>query len=80
MRYLFIIINLIGVITPLKSESYKEVDCNSAMTQYEMNICSNRSLYKNDLKLKEEIGDSEVYRKWKIKFEITKQSVSSIFT
>ena len=66
MKYLFIIISLIGVITPLKSESYKEVDCNSAMTQYEMNICSNRSLYKNDLKLKEEIGDSDVYRKWKI--------------
>ena len=66
MKHLFIIISLIGFNMPLKSESYKEVDCKSAMTQYEMNICSNRSLYKNDLKLKEEIGDSEVYRKWKI--------------
>ena len=64
MKHLFIIISLIGVITPLKSESYKEVDCNSAMTQYEMNICSNRSLYKNDLKLKQEIEDNVVFEKW----------------
>ena len=64
MKHLFIIVSLIGVITPLNSEPNNDVDCNSAMTQYEMNICSNRSLYKNDLKLKEEIGDSEVYKKW----------------
>ena len=64
MKFLFIIFSLIGVITPLKSESYKEVDCDSAMTQYAMNICSSRSLYKNDLKLKQEIEDNVVFEKW----------------
>ena len=64
MKFLFIIFSLIGVITPLKSESYKEVDCDSAITQYEMNICSSRSLYKNDLKLKQEIEDNVVFEKW----------------
>ena len=64
MKLLFIIFSLIGVMTPLKSESYKEVDCDSAMTQYEMNICSSRSLYKNDLKLKQEIEDNVVFEKW----------------
>ena len=64
MKFLFIIFSLIGVMTPLKSESYKEVDCDSAMTQYEMNICSSRSLYKNDLKLKQEIEDNVVFEKW----------------
>ena len=64
MKNLFIFVSLISVISPLKSESYKEVDCNSAMTQYSMNICSNRTLYKNDLELKEEIGDSDVFEKW----------------
>ena len=64
MKHLFIIASLITVISPLKSESYKEVDCNSAMSQYAMNICSNRTLYKNDLELKEEIGDSDVFEKW----------------
>lgn len=64
MKFLFIIFSLIGVMTPLKSESYKEVDCDSAITQYEMNICSSRSLYKNDLKLKQEIEDNVVFEKW----------------
>ena len=64
MKHLFIIFSLISVMTPLKSEAYKEVDCESAMTQYEMNICSSRSLYQNDLKLKEEVGDNEVVEKW----------------
>lgn len=64
MKFLFIIFSLIGVITPLKSESYKEVDCDSAITQYEMNICSSRSLYKNDLKLKQDIEDNVVFQKW----------------
>ena len=66
MKHLSLIISLICVVTPFKSESYKEVDCNYAMTQYQMNICSSRSLYKNDLELKKEIGDVEVYKKWKI--------------
>ena len=64
MKFLFMIFSLIGVMTPLKSESYKEVDCDSAMPQYEMNICSSRSLYKNDLKLKQEIEDNVVFEKW----------------
>jgi len=64
MKFLFIIFSLIGVMTPLKSESYKEVNCDSAITQYEMNICSSRSLYKNDLKLKQEIEDNVVFEKW----------------
>lgn len=64
MKFLFIIFSLIGVMTPLKSESYKEVDCDSAITQYEMNICSSRSLYKNDLKLKQDIEDNVVFQKW----------------
>ena len=64
MKFLFMIFSLIGVMTPLKSESFKEVDCDFAMTQYEMNVCSSRSLYKNDLKLKQEIEDNVVFEKW----------------
>ena len=64
MKFLFIIFSLTGVMTPLKSESYKEANCDSAITQYEMNICSSRSLYKNDLKLKQEIEDNVVFEKW----------------
>ena len=65
MRY-FIIIGLLGLVSPIKSESNENINCDSALSQYEMNICSSRSLYKNDLELKEEIGDVEVYKKWKI--------------
>ena len=66
MKHLFIIVSLIAVISPLKSESYKEVDCNSARNESSAASDVDKRQYKNDLKLKEEIGDSEVYRKWKI--------------
>ena len=64
MKIIFLILNLIGFISPLKSESNNELDCNSALTQYEMNLCSSRSLYKIDFKHNEEIGDIEVFEKW----------------
>tara|TARA_Y100000739_G_C20591404_1_gene458073 strand:+ start:756 stop:1055 length:300 start_codon:yes stop_codon:yes gene_type:complete len=49
---------------PLEAESFKEVNCNSANTQYEMNICSSRNLYKNDSDLKKEIGNDDIFQKW----------------
>ena len=51
---------------PLEAESFKEVNCNSANTQYEMNICSSRNLYKNDCDLKKEIGNEVIFQKWVI--------------
>ena len=63
MRY-FIIIGLLGLVSPIKSESNKNINCDSALSQYEMNICSSRSLYQNDLKLKEEINNDGVFEKW----------------
>ena len=51
-------------IMPLEAESFKEVNCNSANTQYEMNICSSRNLYKNDSDLKKEIGNDDIFQKW----------------
>ena len=64
MRY-FIIIGLLGLVSPIKSESNKNINCDSALSQYEMNICSSRSLYQNDLKLKEEINNDGVFEKWR---------------
>ena len=63
MRY-FIIIGLLGLVYPIKSESNENINCDSALSQYEMNICSSRSLYQNDLKLKEEINNDGVFEKW----------------
>ena len=63
MRY-FIIIGLLGLVSPIKSESNKNINCDSALSQYEMNICSSISLYQNDLKLKEEINNDGVFEKW----------------
>ena len=51
---------------PLEAESFKEVNCNSANTQYEMNICSSRNLYNNDSDLKKEIGNEVIFQKWVI--------------
>ena len=63
MRY-FIIIGLLSLGSPIKSESNRNINCDSALSQYEMNICSSRSLYQNDLKLKEEINNDGVFEKW----------------
>ena len=62
--FYFIIIGLLGLVSPIKSESNKNINCDSALSQYEMNICSSRSLYQNDLKLKEEINNDGVFEKW----------------
>lgn len=62
MKYTFTF--LCFLIMPLEAESFKEVNCNSANTQYEMNICSSRNLYKNDSDLKKEIGNDDIFQKW----------------
>ena len=62
MKYTFTF--LCFLIMPLVAESFKEVNCNSANTQYEMNICSSRNLYKNDSDLKKEIGNDDIFQKW----------------
>ena len=64
MKYIFIFLCLLKM--PLEAESFKEVNCNSANTQYEMNICSSRNLYKNDSDLKKEIGNEVIFQKWVI--------------
>ena len=62
MKYIFIFLCFLTM--PLEAESFKEVNCNSANTQYEMNICSSRNLYKNDSDLKKEIGNDDIFQKW----------------
>ena len=62
MKYIFIFLCFLKM--PLEAESFKEVNCNSANTQYEMNICSSRNLYKNDSDLKKEIGNDDIFQKW----------------
>ena len=64
MKYIFIFLYFLTM--PLEAESFKEVNCNSANTQYEMNICSSRNLYKNDSDLKKEIGNEVIFQKWVI--------------
>ncbi len=64
MKYIFIFLCFLKM--PLEAESFKEVNCNSANTQYEMNICSSRNLYKNDSDLKKEIGNEVIFQKWVI--------------
>ena len=64
MKYIFIFLCFLTM--PLEAESFKEVNCNSANTQYEMNICSRRNLYKNDSDLKKEIGNEVIFQKWVI--------------
>lgn len=64
MKYIFIFLCFLTM--PLEAESFKEVNCNSANTQYEMNICSSRNLYKNDSDLKKEIGNEVIFQKWVI--------------
>ena len=62
MKYIFIFLCFLTM--PLEAESFKEVNCNSANTQYEMNICSSRNLYKNDSDLKKVIGNDDIFQKW----------------
>lgn len=62
MKYTFTFLCFLTM--PLEAESFKEVNCNSANTQYEMNICSSRNLYKNDSDLKKEIGNDDIFQKW----------------
>ena len=64
MKYIFIFLCFLTM--PLEAESFKEVNCNSANTQYEMHICSSRNLYKNDSDLKKEIGNEVIFQKWVI--------------
>ena len=64
MKYIFIFLCFLKM--PLEAESFKEVNCNSANTQYEMNICSSRNLYNNDSDLKKEIGNEVIFQKWVI--------------
>ena len=64
MKYIFIFLCFLTM--PLEAESFKEVNCNFANTQYEMNICSSRKLYKNDSNLKKEIGNEVIFQKWVI--------------
>lgn len=64
MKYIFIFLCFLTM--PLEAESFKEVNCNSANTQYEMNICSSRNLYNNDSDLKKEIGNEVIFQKWVI--------------
>ena len=64
MKYIFIFLCFLTM--PLEAESFKEVNCNSANTQYEMNICSSRNLYKNDSDFKKEIGNEVILQKWVI--------------
>ena len=64
MKYIFIFLCFLKMA--LEAESFKEVNCISANTQYEMNICSSRNLYKNDSDLKKEIGNEVIFQKWVI--------------
>ena len=64
MKYIFIFLCFLTM--PLEAESFREVNCNSANTQYEMNICSSRNLYKNDSDFKKEIGNEVIFQKWVI--------------